>query len=212
MAWRSPIPPHQAETLRQWSANSSRAAAMSVRSRLRRRRTTQSRGKPGGTNRRNDSRTMRLMTLRRAAERQMRFGTTRPRRLQAGCGSTASALRQRMSKKGPLARGRAARASRNTADAAIRRQRRRPAGAGLVVTPSDSDGETGATLCTACADDRGAAAAAHADEEAVGALALDDGRLECALHLCSSALSLTGWRWSWIDRRGQGCMTEPAII
>jgi hypothetical protein len=81
-----------------------------------------------------------------------------------------------------------------------------------VVNPSGSDGETRATLCTTCADHRGAAAAAHADEETVCTLALDDGRLECALHLVSSALSPTGWRWSWIDRRGQGCMTEPVII
>lgn len=45
-----------------------------------------------------------------------------------------------------------------------------------------SNGKAMTTFCTACADHSAPALGTHADEEAVGALALDDGRLVSAFH------------------------------
>lgn len=135
----------------------------------------------------------------------MRLGTTNPRRLHTAPRGSAGADRQRMSKNDPRERGRVASASRNTAAAAIRLQRPNPKPACCAdrTGGSVSDGETGATLGTTGTDHSSAAATAHADEEAVRTLALDDRGLECALHEMDSALG----RYHF--RRGQ-CLSGAA--
>ena len=54
-----------------------------------------------------------------------------------------------------------------------------------------SDGEAVTTLGTACADDRTAATGLHADQEAMGALAADNGGLISAFHVGLPVLGQT---------------------
>jgi hypothetical protein len=169
---------------RQWTSSSARAARASPGTQ--RRRTTQSMGGPRPSCVRKDSRTRRLIQLRRAAERQTRFGITNPSRhretaSEAFASETGST--QWTSKKLPLDRGLVASALWKTADSVIRRRRSRPA---VTSSPSvagaRSETEAGAALGTAGADDGRTTAAAHANEEAVGTPALDDRGSEGALH------------------------------
>jgi hypothetical protein len=97
------------------------------------------------------------------------------------------------SNKSPRITGRADSAALNRTASAKRCGRGRPAD--FIA----SDSETSAAFGTTGANDGRTTARAHANEETVGTLTLDDGRLEGALHV------RLRWHWGFDP-------TEPAIV
>lgn len=179
---RKPIAAHAKDQQTCHCANPRNSELISSRSNLRstigmrvRTRTTMSRRTSCGRIRRNDSRTMRLMRFRETADRTCFFATTMPNRAEPPAAGRWSNSKLRL--RTDL---RKAKTDENSSVLRSLNSLRKPRS--TTAASPISNAEATAALGSSGADDCSPAARAHADEEAVGTFAANNGRLVSTFH------------------------------